>query len=560
MKTGDGDYDVIIIGSGAGGGACLWALTQHNIRVLLLEAGPAYEFSRDYRLDQADWETAGFPAKVPVRDRQTYATLQTLEDKWAGIRSWSEPRGPFHTNTRRQPFAYHHVTGLGGSTLHFTGEAHRLNPAAMQMRTRFDAAADWPISYSELEPYYLKVERLLGVAGAHADTGRWRNQPYPLPAHALNHSSQKVKAGCERLGLNLLPNSVAILSQPHDGRPGCNYCNNCNRGCPRADKGSVDVTFIRRAQQTGHCTIKTETQVIDIETSDNDRVSAVRYIDESGTETRAKARAIVVACGAVETPRLLLNASGSSAGNGLANESGQVGKNFMETIFWESSGLHPDNLGSHRGIPADGICWDFNHPDAIEDVIGGCRFNTSVGEVDLVGPINYARRVVGGWGRQHKQRMREVFGHVISIGSIGESLPNTGSYIDLDPVARDSHGIPKARIHSQLDDMALRRLSFMAEKCREILQASGADAIVEEYGSYDYFSSTQVFGTCRMGTNPEESVVDSYGQSHRWNNLFIADASVFPSSGGGEAPSLTIEALAIRTADRIAELAKNGSL
>lgn len=550
------EYDVIIVGSGAGGGACLWALSQQNVRVLLLEAGPAYDFSGDYRLDRDEWEMTDFPARVPTDKRQSYAEFQPLDEAWDGLRSWSEQQGLFNTTARRQPFAYHHVVGLGGTTLHYTGEAHRMHPDSMQMHSRFDVAADWPVSYAELEPYYQKAERLLGVAGPEHDAGRWRSKPYPLPAHALNYSSRKVKAGCDRLGLKLIPNSLAILSRPYDGRPGCNYCNNCNRGCPRADKGSVDVTFIHQARRTGNCTIRTNASVIAIEAAGDDRVSAVRYIDEKGNEMSAAARAVVVACGAVETPRLLLNSAGPAANNGLANESGLVGRNFMETIFWQSSALHPERLGSHRGIPSDSICWDFNHPDAIAGVIGGCRFNTSVGETGLVGPINYAKRVAGGWGRQHKQRMRDRFGRVISVGAIGESLPNPDSYIDLDPGAQDELGLPRARIHSRLDDMALKRMSFMAAKCREILTASGAGQIIEEYGAYDYFSSTHVFGTCRMGTSPEDSVVDAYGRSHRWKNLFIADASVFPSSGGGEAPSLTIEALALRTADRIVSLVK----
>ncbi|MCS3904019.1 choline dehydrogenase-like flavoprotein [Methylohalomonas lacus] len=546
----DADYDVIVIGSGAGGGACLWALAQQNARVLLLEAGPAYDYREDYRLDQADWETEGFPAKVPTEARQTYAEFQRLESRWDGIRSHSDQRGLFVTKERRQPYAYHHVVGLGGSTLHFTGEAHRLNPQAMRMQTRFSVAADWPFGYDQLEPYYIKAEKLIGVAGPAQERRCPRSAPYPLPAHTLNYSSRKIRQGCSDLDLNLLPNSLAILSQPHDGRPGCNYCNNCTRGCPRADKGSVDVTFIRRARQRDNCEIRTGATVIDIETTADDRIAGVLYRDADGRTRRVNGRAVVVACGAVETPRLLMNCS-SAGGRGLANESGQLGRNFMETISWLASGLHPENLGSHRGIPADAICWDFNTPDAIDGVIGGCRFNSSVGEAGLVGPISYAKRVVGGWGHAHKQRMRETFGRILSIGAIGESLPNPGSYIDLDPDARDANGLAKARIHSFLDDMALQRLIFMANKCRDILNASGVESIVEEYGTYDYFSSTHVFGTARMGHNPDTSVVNEYGRSHRWKNLFIADASVFPSSGGGEAPSLTIQALALRTADNI---------
>lgn len=158
-----------------------------------------------------------------------------------------------------------------------------------------------------------------------------------------------------------------------------------------------------------------------------------------------------------------------------------------------------------------------------------------------------------GWGHAHKQAVREQFGHILSVGSIGESLPNEGTFVDLDSEEKDGNGIPLARIHSYLDEMAVARLSFMARTCREILEASGATELVDEYGTYDYFISTHVMGTCRMGHDPAESVVDSYGRSHRWKNLTIMDASVFPSSGGGESPSLTIQALALRAAENFSK-------
>ena len=197
----------------------------------------------------------------------------------------------------------------------------------------------------------------------------------------------------------------------------------------------------------------------------------------------------------------------------------------METLYWTSSGLHPEPLGSHRGLPSDAICWDYNAPDAIPGVVGG-------------------------WGRSHKKRMREQFGRVLSIGGIGENLPDPGSFIDLDPKEKDAFGQPKARIHSHLADTEIKRLSFMAKTCRKILQAaSGVEKPFEEYGAYDNFNATHVFGTCRMGDDPESSVVDAYCRSHRWRNLLVVDASLFPSSGGGESPSLTIYALALRAAE-----------
>lgn len=554
------DYDAVVIGSGAGGGAVAMALCRQQLRVLVLEAGPIYDPAKDYRLAEHTWEQDQFPYKARSKGRQTFAPLQPLEERWQDLRSWNRVSGRTNKSDRRKPYAYHHVRGVGGSTLHFTGEAHRLHPQAMQMHSRFGVAADWPFDYATLEPFYCEAERIIGVAGPAQDPVRWRSEPCPLAAHELSYASRKLAGGCKKLGLNWMPNSVAALSRPYDGRPGCNYCGNCTRGCPRRDKGSVDVTFMHKALASGYCTLQTGCQVTRIEAGPNDRVTGVHYVDGDGKEKTAGGKIVVVACGAVETPRVLLASRGKHAADGLANESGLVGRHFMETLFWTCSGLHPEQLASYRGLPSDSICWDFNAPDAIPNVIGGCRFSNSVAEADLVGPINYAKRVVGGWGQAHKAEMREQFGRILTVGAIGESLPDPQSYIDLDPDETDVVGTPLARIHSYLDDRELQRLAFMAKTAREILQASGVKELVEEYGTYDFFSSTHVFGTCRMGKGSQDSVVDPYCRSHRWRNLFIVDASVFPSSGGGESPSLTIEALALRAAIHIGGLANRHEL
>jgi choline dehydrogenase-like flavoprotein len=540
-----------VIGSGAGGGACAWALAREGVNVLLLEAGPAYDPARDYRLHLQEWETRGFPHKIRTHDSYSIAPLQPLDGRWEHLRSRNEHGGIMYEVTHRKGWRYHHVKGLGGSTLHFAGEAHRMHPAAMRMRSRFGVAADWPLTYEELEPYYCAAERAVGVAGPGNDPHRPRSEPYPLPPHPLSYASQKLKSGCESLGLTWVPNSLAALSLPYAGRPNCNYCGNCARGCPRLDKGSVDVALIRPAVATGYCRVLTGRRVIRIEPGADDRVSSVLYMEPDGSTETVRARAYVVACGAVHTPRLLLNSRSRRAPDGLANESGQVGKNFQETLAWTSTGLHPERLDSYRGLPSDGVCWDFNAPDAIPGIVGGCRFSAATAEADLLGPIKHAMRIAGGWGSGHMARMRERFGHTLSIGAIGENLPNPGSFIDLDPDLRDDLDMPLARIHSHLDDQEIRRLEFMAQKCRAILAASGVEKTVEEYGNYDAFSSTHVMGTCRMGEDSEDSVLDSYCRSHRWRNLYVVDASVFPSSGGGESPSLTIEALALRAADHI---------
>ncbi|MGZ0653979.1 GMC family oxidoreductase [Coraliomargarita sp. W4R53] len=545
------DFDFVIVGSGAGGGTMAYALTQQGYRVRVLEAGPRYNPFTDYKLDRSDWERQYFPAKPDTVGRYTYAEMQALEAQHEDLRSWNRVSGRLNKGTQRKAYKYHHVRGVGGSTLAFTGESHRLHPDAMQMQTRFGMAADWPLDYAALEPYYCEAEKLVGVAGPNGADARWRSQPYPLPAHALGCASQHLKAAAESLGLTWQPNARAALSRPYDGRPNCNYCGNCTRGCPRTDKGSVDVTFLKKAESTGRCQVDSGMTVLRIEAGADDRVRGLSCLRADGQSEWIETPQLVLSCGAVETPRLLLHSANRYAPNGLANESGQVGRNFMETLAWSSSALHPEPLGSHRGLPSDSICWDFNAPDAIPEVVGGCRFSTGVSESGLNGPLAYAQRVVPAWGQAHKTAMRDAFGHALTVSAIGESLPNQKTFIDLDLELKDAQGVPVARIHSHLDAMAIARLKFMAMQSRRLLEAAGAGELVDEYGSYDYFSSTHVFGTCRMGSDVDSSVVDASGRSHRWQNLRIMDASIFPSSGGGESPSLTIQALALRAVAQI---------
>ncbi|WP_438970008.1 GMC family oxidoreductase [Methylophaga sp.] len=541
-------YDVVIIGSGAGGGATAWALSRAGLKVLILEAGPRYDPHTDYKLDQANWESP-FPIKQKP-NRYTYGPMQKLADKHKHLRSWNHLSGLLTDSETRVSYGYHHVQGIGGSSLHFTGEAHRLNPEAMNMQSRFGVAADWPMSYEDLEPYYAQAEKVVGVAGPEPDQYRPRSTPYPQTGHPLSYASQHLKDGFNKLGLTLVPNSLAVLSTPENGRLNCNYCGGCLKGCPRTDKGSVDVTYLRYAEATGNCDIKPGCRVKYIESGEGDRLKGVHYEDNSGSHF-IETPLLIVSCGAIESPRLLLASSSQHSPDGLANESGEVGKNFMETLLWSSNGLHPDLLGSHRGLPVDSICWDYNSPDSIPGVIGGCRFGPSQAESELVGPINYANRIVGGWGKSHKQQMRKQFGHALSITGICESLPNPQTFVTLDSEQKDASGMPVAQINSYIDDMAIKRIEFMANTCRNIMDAAGVSNIFEEFSSYDIFSSTHVFGTCRMGFNPDTSVVDPWCRSHRWKNLYIVDSSVFPSSGGGESPGLTIQALALRAAANI---------
>jgi len=544
--------DVVVIGAGAGGAAAAWRLCQHGLDVLVLEAGPRFDPTRDYKLQQTDWERHRFPLPPGSQGEFSIAPLAPLDPKNADLLSWNSAIGRMNRGNTRQPMGpgYSHVQGVGGTTLHFVGEAQRLHPEAMKLQSDFGVGNDWPLDYADLEPYYSLCEEVVGVAGPAKQGKRWRSKPFPLPPHPLSPSSKLLLETGRRLGMAWQENSRAVLSAPYDGRPACNYCGNCNRGCPLGDKGSVDVTFARKAEASGRVTIKPNCPVVNIHTAANGRIEAVDYLEQK-TLTRVETPILIIAAGAVQTPRLLLANSNVSHPEGLANSSKQVGKNFMESLGWNSSGFVPGLSNSHVGLQSDAICWDFNAPNAISGVVGGCRFNSSTTEIGFNGPIAYASRAVGGFGKHLKDGVRRHFGSIMSIGAIGEFLPNDGSYIDLDPNKKNRMGMPYARIHSRPSESEINRLRFMVEQCRRLLKEAGAE-LVEEFGTYDHFSASHVFGTCRMGVDSKSSVVDVNCRSHDHSNLYITDASIFPSSGGGESPSLTIEALAVRAADMIA--------
>ena len=325
MKKSDAEYDVVIIGSGAGGGTMAFAYARKNLRVLVLEAGPKFDPFKDYKLADKSWEQQGFPHKPGSQGRQTFADLQKLDPAHEDPRSWNAVIGKTNPTDRRRPYKYHHVRGVGGSTLAFTGESHRMHPESMQMKSRFGVAAYWPVDYKTLEPFYSEAEKIIGVARP-TDLGtRWRSEPYPLPPRELGFGGQKLVAGAEKLGMNWGANARAALSKPCDDRPNCNYCADCNRGCRRTDKGSVDVTFLQKATASGFCTIQSGVTVTKIEAGADDRVKGVHLIDAEGKSAFLATPKLVVACGAVETPRLLLNSANQHAPDGLANESGLNG-------------------------------------------------------------------------------------------------------------------------------------------------------------------------------------------------------------------------------------------
>ncbi|MBL4848448.1 MAG: GMC family oxidoreductase [Planctomycetes bacterium] len=549
------DPDVIVVGAGAGGLAAAWRLTTQGARVVLLEGGRAYTPSKDYPQSADHYERLAFPYDPEFdragRPRYGYGEAQVLPAALDAYRSHDAAHGRLVPGRARRYAQYSHVRGVGGTTLHFQGESHRYHPDALRMRSALGVGVDWPLGFAELERYYDVAEAQLGVAAPASIPERPRSAQ-PLPAHTLGYASQVLAPAFRSVGTTLVPNSLAVLSVPRAGRPACNYCNSCTQGCPLGDKGSADVAFLPAALATGRLEVRANAQVLLIERGPQGRASGVIYVDAKGAEQVARAEVVLLACGAIETPRLLLNSGG------LANGSGQVGRHLTETLLWTSVGLLEERVDAHRGLPIDGSAWTFAIPERRpEGYVGGFRLATSHGMAGLRGPAFYAEFLAPGFGLEHQRRVAEIVGRGVAVSAIGEWLPNSGTYVDLDPSRKDVFGRPVARIHSRLEANELTCLKHMADTVRAILAAAKAE-IVSEVTTLDQFMATHVLGTCRLGEDPATSVADPDGFSHEVPNLGFADGSAVPSSGSGDSPSLTISALAIRTADKALARAARG--
>jgi choline dehydrogenase-like flavoprotein len=555
--TEEKEVDICIVGSGAGGAVAAYTLGSAGFSVVVLEAGPRYNSSH-YKMNKMKWEDNPYPFVNQSDKKQkysyTYSTPEKLDTAYKHLRSKSKVIGFNNNSDRRRPPYVYRVKGVGGTTLHYQGEAHRISPHGFKARSMYGVADDWPISYEDMELYYEKVEVLLGVSGAYQNPHKPLRGPFPNPPHELSCASKRVKVGFDKLGLHLWPNSLNILSESYEGRTSCNYCNGCYFGCMMGAKGSMDVTFIPMAEATGNVEVRPDAVVSVITTDKQGIVDGVIYFDSDKLKRRQKAKIVVVSAGALESPRLLLNSKSSRFPNGLANSSGMVGRYFMETMTYGITAIFSEQINSYKGLQIDSRAWDYNQPRNGNSFSTGVVFGVSA--LDLLGPLSYVKKLATGWGSEHKDFMRKYFGHALNVFAIGEQLPSEHNNISIDPEVKDFYSIPVAKVTTKLSSNDLGMLSFMSKKCKEILEAAGAEEIVSEKSSYDLSSASHISGTCRMGTDPDSSVLNSYCQSHDVKNLFVIDSSCFVTEGGGDSPSLTIHAIALRASEYIISEAK----
>ena len=507
------DSVVVIVGSGAGGGTLGNELAQKGVKTVILEAGGRVEMN-DFEND----EWANF-AKISWLDKRTTSGSWRVAKDFAGLPAWI-------------------VKAVGGSTVHWAGASLRFQDHEFKAKTTYGDVAganllDWPLTLAELEPYYAKAEDKMGVTQT--------NGIPPLPG---NNNYKVLEAGAKKLGYKEVHTGrMAINSQPRDGRGACQQIGFCFQGCKSGAKWSTLYTEIPKGERTGNLEVRPNSQVLTIEHDASGKVTGVVYADKDGNRQRQKARVVAVAGNSIESPRLLLNSASSMFPNGLANSSGQVGRNYMRHMTGSVYAIFEKPVHMFRGTTMAGIIQDEARHDPSRGFVGGYELET----LSLGVPFMAAFLDPGAWGRNFSMWM-DNYANTAGLWIVGEDMPQETNAITLHATEKDQYGLPVPNVHfdDHANDVAMREHAY--KQGAAIYDAVGAKAT---YKTPPY-PSTHNLGTNRMSANARDGVVNSYGQAHDVKNLFVSDGSVF-TTGGAENPTLTIVALAIRQADYIAD-------
>jgi choline dehydrogenase-like flavoprotein len=460
------------------------------------------------------------------------------------------------------PLVYARI--VGGSSNHFTANFWRFHEIDFIERSKLGGIAgtgfaDWPITYAELEPYYTKVDWEVGVSGlAGANPfDSWRSKPYPMPPLPVKSSGVLMERGARKLGLHPFPAPLAIASQPFKDRPACVHCGFCmGFGCEVRAKSSTLYSMIPEAESTGRCEIRPNSYVFRVETSAQGRATGVTYFDADKHEQFQKAKAVVVCANGAETPRLLLNSSNSRSPQGLANSSGLVGKYLMFNQGSAAHAVFEHELNEYKSVQATRTIHDFYDSDPKRGFYGGGGLDARINPQPIIWALTNGPDMPV-WGDAYKERL-EAFPRSMVCASHTTSLAVETNSVSLDPELKDAWGIPCIRTtyKDHPDDLAFAH--FMRDRAAEIMDAAGAQKVWREDIEESTFA-VHLLGTCRMGNDPKTSVVDKYHRTHDVPNLFLCDGSSFVTSGRGQ-PTMTIQALAFRAADHIAQFARRNEI
>lgn len=502
------EVDYLIVGVGSAGGVLLQRLARAGFRVIGLDAGPFWNTERDWVSDEAG-------------SHKLY---------WEDLRitGGTDPLALGANNCGK---------GVGGGSVHWAAFTPRLHPSDFEIYSRDGVGVDWPISYEQIRPYYEQLELEMPVAGpAYYPWGHPHGYAYgPHPTGGVGNALVK---GCSAMGIPVsIGGPVAILSGSRGDRPHCIYRGFCIQGCKVGAKASTLVTHVPDALRKG-AEIRPDSMAARVELGKNGRVTGVHYFDKDRKLRFQRAKAVIVSGYAIETPRLLLSSACPGHENGLANSSGVVGRYLMAQAGNVVLGRFDHLVRMYKAPPAHALTEEFYETNPTNDFARGFAIQTVAPLPIAFGKQMVAAKKAWGWGLRREMM---DYNHWATFGVLGEILPWADNRVIL-AEEKDEFGLPIAHVSFNLHENDKKLIKAGKEKTMEVMRAAGATEVVQE-ARYAH-----LVGACRMGNDPQTSVVDKFGRSHDVPNLFVMDGSVMPTQGSAN-PGLTIQALAARTAD-----------
>lgn len=522
------DADVCVIGAGPAGAVATLALARAGVRVVCLEKGDWPDYSTA-RVEQADFELA-------------------TGAQWSPIAALRRGVGDLPVDESDSDITALTWSGVGGASVLYAAHWMRNAPSDFRTQSLDGVGDDWPISYFDLLPYYLRIERHFGVAGLPGDPafpGPW---DYPMPQLPIGEAGRKVGRAHNELGWHWWPGANAIATRRYGNLNACRLRAACMQGCVDGAKSSVDLTHWPLALTAG-ARLVTRARAYEIEVNAKGLATHVHYLDAGGREHSQPAAVVILAGNGIGTPQLLLG-SCTRHPDGLANSSGLVGRRLMMHPFTTVTGVFDEDLDtSYAGVWGQSLsCMEFYETDTSRGFVRGAKWNL----MPVGGPLTATRNFPWGeftaWGEDFHHTIRERLGHAVTWGIIAEDLPDEDNRVVLSGSARDEAGLPVARLIYRTSGNSRRLLDFHAARARESLEAAGAHHTVTAPQIRE--TGWHILGTAKMGVDPKSSVVDAACRSHDVTNLYIVDGSVWPTSAGVN-PTATITALALRATETL---------
>ncbi len=571
-------FDVVIVGSGAGGGMAAHILANAGAKVCILEAGQPFDPADPKNITQLKW-----PYESPRRGAST--KFRNFGDFDAAYGGW-ELDGEPYTNGPGSDFGWFRSRMVGGRTNHWGRISLRFGPDDFRRKSIDGLGDDWPITYDDISPYYDKVDKMLGVFGTNEGIPNNPDGHFLPPPKPRLHELFITKAARE-IGIPVYPSRMSMLTKPiNNSRGKCFYCGQCGRACMAYADFSASSCLVKPAVETGNSTLLTYAMAREVLTDPaTGKATGVSYVNTLDMqEYTVKGKIVVLAASTGETARLLLNSKSSRFPNGLANSSGVVGRYINDSTGASRSGIIPalfdrkryneDGVGGmHVYTPwwLDNKKLDFPRGYHIEygGGMGMPHYGFGWGIEGLNGNENYTRdgmkKAAGGYGATLKEDYRRFYGAYVGFAGRGEPVVREDNYCEIDPNVVDKFGIPVLKFHYKWSDYEIKQAKHMQDTFEELIHAMGGTPLGNKPGpenNYGLAAPGRIIhevGSARMGNDPKTSVLNKYCQAHDVKNLFVADASPFVSQGDKNA-TWTILALAMRTAEYIVDQRKKGNI